>query len=439
MSADLARLYADHLSELARRSAQALARADRSHLLIAAGVEKYRFLDDTPYPFFANPHFLAWLPLSRHPHCWLAITPGEKPRLVYHQPDDYWHVPPTDPEGFWVEHFDIRIIREPQEAEAELPPANDSVILGEDDAALDEYVPDNSPAVVDHLHWHRAFKTPYELAQMRLAQRRAVPGHRAAEQAFRAGESERDIHMAYLAATGHDDSNLPYGNIVALNEHGATLHYQYRDAVAPDKSRSLLIDAGASCAGYAADITRTWGDGDPRFEALIAAVDAAQGELAAGVRPGRDYRELHLDAHRLLGRVLHEAGVLRVDADQALERGLTSSFFPHGLGHLIGLQVHDVGGFQASESGGTIDRPKGHPYLRLTRTLAPGMVTTIEPGVYFIDTLLQKLRASGDADAVDWDVVAHLRRYGGVRIEDDVLCTQGAPENLTRDAFAEVG
>jgi Xaa-Pro dipeptidase len=121
-----------------------------------------------------------------------------------------------------------------------------------------------------------------------------------------------------------------------------------------------------------------------------------------------------------------------------LETGVTSTFFPHGLGHPIGLQVHDVAGF-SDEQGNLIPRPAGHPYLRMTRTLAAGMVVTIEPGIYFIPTLLGKLKAGPQAKLVDWHKVEHLAKFGGVRIEDEVHCTDGAPENLTRDAFAELG
>ena len=103
---------------------------------------------------------------------------------------------------------------------------------------------------------------------------------------------------------------------------------------------------------------------------------------------------------------------------------------------MIGLQVHDVGGFMAGEDGGTLAKPEGHPYLRLTRTLAPGMVVTIEPGLYFIDMLLEELKAGPHAGHVDWRRVDAFRRYGGIRIEDDVVCTDGEPLNLTREAFA---
>jgi len=100
------------------------------------------------------------------------------------------------------------------------------------------------------------------------------------------------------------------------------------------------------------------------------------------------------------------------------------------------LQVHDVAGFQKDENGGTIPRPPGHPYLRFTRTLESRMVTTIEPGLYFIDMLIAELKNKPQARDVNWDKVDAFRRYGGIRIEDDVVCTDGEPENLTRDAFA---
>ncbi len=433
---DLSAAYAQHLATVLARAEAALARGGFDHLLIASGVLKYQFLDDRPYPFTANPHFVHTVPLPGHTDGWIAITPGKKPVLIYHQPDDYWHLAPAAPEGFWVEHFDLRVIRSPQEAAAHLPRGGRAAILGEADAALEGFVPNNPATVLDHLHWHRAFKTPFELACLREASVRGARGHRAAEAAFRAGLSEFEIHRAYLGASQQTDLDLPYGNIVALNEHAAVLHYQYLDRAAPAHSRSFLIDAGATHLGYASDITRSYGDGDERYEALIAGVEHAQLALVDQVRAGRDYRDIHLDAHRRLAGVLQDLGVVRMSPEAQLETGVSSAFFPHGIGHLIGLQVHDVAGFAASDSGGTVDKPEGHPFLRLTRTLAPGMVVTIEPGLYFIDLLLKPLREGPHAGAVDWAQVEHLARFGGVRIEDDVVCTEDAPENLTRDAFA---
>lgn len=436
MSTDAA-LYAAHLRELMQRADQALEASGHEHLLIAAGVEKYQFLDDRPYPFAINPHFAHWLPLTQHAGSWLAYTPGQRPLLIYHQPDDFWHVAPSDPAGPWVEHFDIHIVRQPEDATRHLPPAARAAIVGEPDAALPAYAPNNPQPLLERLHWQRSFKTPWELSRMRAAQRRAVPGHRAAEAAFRAGESEAGIHRAYLAATGHRDADLPYGNIIGLNEHGAVLHYQVQDNRAPARSRSLLIDAGASVDGYAADITRSYGDGDAEFGALIAAVDRVQQDLCARVRPGQGYPALHIEAHHRLAGVLKDLGIVAMSPEAMVDSGVSSVFFPHGLGHPIGLQVHDVAGFQAGPEGGRIERPAGHPFLRLTRELQPGMVVTIEPGIYFIDSLLAGLRAGPHARAVDWQRIEHLRAFGGVRIEDEVHCTDGEAENLTRAAFAE--
>ena len=436
MTASLADLYPAHLAELQRRSEAALARSGHDHLLIAAGVEKYQFLDDRPYPFVANPHFKAWLPLERHAGCWLRITPGQRPKLAYLQPDDFWHLPPSAPEGYWVEHFDIEVIAQPEQAVCLRPSSGRVAILGEPDAALDGMQPNNPQALLDCLHFHRGIKTAYEIACMRQASARAVRGHHAAEAAFRLGESELGIHRAYLDATGHSDLDLPYGNIVALDQHAAVLHYQYQQAERPAAARAFLIDAGASHAGYAADITRTYAREAGAFADLVAAVDGVQRALCDQVRPGVDYRSIHLDAHLRLAGVLRDAGLVDMSPDAQLESGVSSTFFPHGIGHLIGLQVHDVAGLQADETGAQRARPDGHPFLRLTRDLQPGMAVTIEPGIYFIPSLLQRLKGGPHAAAINWTAIDALLPCGGVRIEDDVVCTDEAPLNLTREAFA---
>ncbi|GAB1594389.1 Xaa-Pro dipeptidase [Lysobacter claricitrinus] len=431
-------LYARHVEVLAARTAVALERGGFDHLVVPSGSLHYQAFDDRDYPYAVNPQFKAWLPLVRNPGSWLVATPGQRPKLIYLQPRDYWHVVPQAPRGWWVDHFDIVVIRTAEEAANHLPPPGRCAIVGEPQSALGEYAPNNPPAVVAYLEYHRAFKTPYEIAMMREASRIGVRAHRAAEAAFREGLSEFDIHLAYCAAARQDANDLPYGNIVALNEHGAVLHYTELDSDAPADIRSFLIDAGASFGGYACDITRTYArDTNGEFQALINDVDAAQRGMCAQVRSGMDYRQLHLGAHLALARVLREHGVLRVSPEAAVETGVSGTFFPHGIGHGIGLQVHDVAGFAADDAGGaTLAKPEGHPYLRLTRTLAPGMVVTIEPGLYFIDMLLDDLRAGPHAGSVDWVRVDAFRPYGGIRIEDDVACTDGEPLNLTRDAFA---
>ena len=440
MNADaLPPLYAQHLSVLKQRTDAALARGGFDHLVVPSGTQHWQVFDDRDYPYAVNPQFKHWLPLTRLPYSWLVYTPGQRPRLLYFQPHDYWHAVPDAPNGWWVEHFDIQVIRKPEDALALLPPAAARcAILGEPQSTLGDYAPNNPQAVIDYLEFHRAYKTPYELALMREAQRLAVRGHRAAEAAFRDGASEFAIHMAYCSAVGQDANDLPYGNIIGLNEHAAVLHYTDMGRTPPAQSLSFLIDAGASCRGYASDITRTYAaDRAGEFQALIDAVDAAQLKMGQAVRAGVDYKQLHVDAHLQLMAILHDFGVIKVSPEAALATGVSAAFFPHGLGHPIGLQVHDVAGFAASDRGGTIARPEGHPYLRMTRVLEPGMVVTIEPGLYFIDMLLDEVKRNGHAGSIDWARVDAFRPFGGVRIEDEVLCTDGEPENLTRPAFAE--
>ena len=435
---DPAPLYADHLATLTARADAALARAGLDHLVIPSGRLHYQVFDDRDYPFAVNPHFKHWLPLTRVPDSWVVHTPGKRPQLIFNQPRDYWHVVPAAPNGWWVEHFDIHIIREAEQALPLLPadPAR-CAILGEANSAVGAFAPNNPQAVLDHLHWHRSFKTPYEIALMRAAQVPAVRAHKAAEAAFRAGASEFEIHMAYCAAATQDANELPYGNIIALNQNGAVLHYTELDKQRPADPRSFLIDAGASAFGYASDITRSYAAaGHDEFQALIDAVDGVQQQLCAKVRAGFDYKQLHLDAHLGLAGVLREFDIIKVDAETALATGVSNAFFPHGIGHGIGAQVHDVAGFAEGEHGGFIQRPDGQRFLRLTRQLQPGMVVTIEPGIYFIDMLLEDLRAAGQADAVNWQRVDLFKPYGGIRIEDEVLCTDAQADNLTRPVFA---
>jgi len=439
MSDLIAELYPAHLDVVKQRAANALTQGGFDRLVVFSGAPFIQFLDDSPYPFKTNPHFKAWLPLTENPFCFLVYTPGDKPVLVYYQPSDYWHKTPDAPDGYWVEHFDVRLVTETADAKAHLQPnGGQTAFIGEwQDEFSDWNLGEKNPeAIINALHYERAAKSEYEIECMRRANALGARAHRRAEQAFRSGASEYEIHQAYVAACQHTDEELPYGNIIALNEHGATLHYQHLERTAPASIRSFLIDAGASYLGYAADITRTYSFADQEFAGFIDAVDRMQQSLCAAVRPGVDFRDLHVRTHREIAGILSDWKIVKLSADDVIETGIISTFFPHGLGHLIGLQVHDVGGFMKDSGGETIPQPEGHPYLRLTRELDVDFVVTIEPGIYFIDPLLEELRQSEHAGRVDWARVETFRRFGGVRIEDDVRVTEDGHENLTRDQFA---
>ena len=310
--------------------------------------------------------------------------------------------------------------------------------IGEWNAAFDDwgFAQINPQSLIDRLHFHRAAKTPYEAECMRRSSRIAAAGHRAAEASFREGGSEYDVHFAYLKATQHTDSELPYPSIVAINDNGAVLHYQHLQRERAPQRYSLLIDAGAQFAGYASDVTRTYSWADDEFATLVQEGHRLQLALCEQVRPGVDYATIHLDAHLRIAQLLHDVGLISASASDAVQSGLSRVFFPHGIGHLLGLQVHDVAGFAVDATGTTKEKPQGHPYLRLTRSLAPGFVVTIEPGIYFIDQLLRQARASSLAELINWNAVERFKPCGGIRIEDNVMCTDRDPENFTRDAFA---
>jgi Xaa-Pro dipeptidase len=432
-------LFDAHLQSTLGHIDAALAATGHETLVIHAGNPRMLFQDDQASPFRTNPWFSWLVPAPPAPGSLLRLRRGEAPELFFVAPDDYWHSPPEVPDAPWTAHFRLRALPTGSQALAALQATTGRIAWLGEPAPPDAGWQANPSELVAHLEQARCHKTSWEIHCLREATRIGVAGHLAAERAFRAGSSEFDIHLAYLATVRQTDEELPYPSIVGLNEHAATLHYQLRDRQPPPRSLSLLIDAGASCRGYGSDITRTWAMGPGNFARLVDGMHALQQELCDAVAPGVDWRELHLTAHRLVAELLREVGVLKISAEEAVERGISSAFLPHGLGHMLGLQVHDVAGFKVAASAEPIARPPGHPALRLTRKLEAGMVVTVEPGVYFIDSLLAALRDGPDAGAVNWTLVNTLASHGGIRIEDNVVVTPAGHDNLTRTAFADFG
>ena len=433
----LANLYPAHVSELQQRAQNVLARENLDALVIHSGKELKVFLDDMSYPFKVNPHFKHWLPLVEATNSWLIINGSDKPKLVYYQPVDFWHKVIALPDSYWNAFFDITVITKATDIEQVLPyDKKGYAYLGEHIEVAQALGFDsiNPEPVLSYLHYHRAYKTAYEQECMRKSNAIAVKGHIAAKQAFLAGETEFAIQQAYLKATEHTDSQTPYGNIVALNENSAILHYTALERTAPAAHKSFLIDAGANFHGYASDITRTYAFEQNKFADLIKRMDQLMLNAVAGLKPGASYVDLHIATYLDIGRVLQEFGFLTVDADKAYEAGIISTFFPHGLGHHLGLQTHDVGGFMADERGTHVNTPEQHPFLRTSRVVEANQVFTIEPGLYFIDSLLADLKASAHADMVNWQSVDEMRPYGGIRIEDNIVVHQSHNENMTRDA-----
>lgn len=429
--------YEDHVKRLCQRYESIAGRLGYEAIVVGSGALEYRFLDDQSHPFTASAHFLQWIPLLEHPGSAVIFRPGRKPVLIVYQPADYWYQPPPLPPEDISKHFELRIIRNTQDIAGELPPDSRHLALLGPEAQWQGLAADavrNPPALVNALHYHRATKSPWEIACMREAAVMAAKGHVTAEEAFRAGGSEYDILAAFLAGCRQTEPELPYGAIVALNEHGATLHYQHRDRGTgkQDACHSLLIDAGCAFNGYASDITRSHAFHAGEFATMIADMDELQRELCAAVQPGIAFAELHREAHLGIAGLLEHWGLVKMAPPEMVREGISAAFFPHGLGHLLGLQVHDVGGHMADESGALLSPPEDFPRLRFLRSLEPGQVLTIEPGIYFIASLLEPLRTGQHSSRIDWQRLAQLEKYGGIRIEDDILVTADGMENLSR-------
>jgi Xaa-Pro dipeptidase len=431
-------LFAAHLATVEKRSADALAKTGYDGLLVHAGTPPLIFQDDHHLPFKAHAPFKVWAPLIDAPDSFGSFVPGRKPLLLVHQPVDYWHKSPELPDTYWSGGFEIVSCPDRAAARAALPrdlartafigePFNELLAWG-----VGTINPEHLMAQLDYA---RANKTPYEIACLREANRLGALGHVAAEKAFRAGASEFEIGLAFMGACGQRERELPYNPIVALNEGGAVLHYQVQQRTRPARLHSLLIDAGAEFGGYASDITRTHSHHDAEFAAMIRRFDELQLALCAQVKVGLDWRDFHQASYRAISEFLREVGLINVSADEAIDNALTSVFYPHGIGHLLGLQVHDVGGTQRDAAGGTIERPADHPFLRLTRRLEDGCVVTVEPGFYLIDQLLDAAKLEPIGRMIEWARVEQLKPFGGIRIEDDVVARVGTSENLTRPAF----
>ena len=429
-----AALYASHVEDLERRYAAALTSAGYDAVAIHSGSLLARSgFDDQYWPLRPVPHFQHWAALAE-PDCAIVFVPGKRPALLRPRATSFWEAPAAPEADYFLSAFDVVPIDAPEDVKKHLPSGKKTAFVGEDRARAASwgFVGDHvcPPALLRALDALRTTKTDYEVACLAEANLRAARGHEALRAAFAAGdESELDLHLLYLKATAQDDPETPYKNIVAQGAHAATLHH-VSYAKKPSGAKSLLVDAGAACLGYCSDVTRTWVKGGgaeaSAFAALVAGVEAMQKRLCEAAKTGLPYEELHDESHRQVGAILKDVGLVTVSGGEAVERGITRAFFPHGLGHSLGLQCHDVG-------CALVTPRTENPFLRNTSTIAPGQVFTIEPGVYFIDALLRPLRESSGASAVDWKLVDAVAPLGGVRIEDDLVVGAKANRNLTRE------
>ena len=429
------------------------ARLDRPALLVS-GLSRPRNFAGNRYPFRAESHFLYFVGQALEGAA-LLVTP-DRSVLYAPEPDpeeELWSgAMPTLDDLANSAGLEVRPLSEfDSPPEALTVPAQDadsaafqSELLGREiEAASGDDLPGADATLADALIEIRLIHDAAAVDQLRQAAEATAWAHQAGMAATRPGVREAAVRAqmeAAYVAWGYSSSYNPI-----VTSHGEVLHatQQHRELAAGDL---LLADVGAETPeGWAGDVTRTW-PVNGRFSAtqksIYEVVLAAQKAAIEAVRPGVRYAEVHRRAGHVLVEGLVALGILRGDPVELAARGAAALFFPHGIGHLIGLDVHDLedlgdrAGYAPGRNRST--RP-GDRYLRLDRDLQVGMAVTIEPGYYRIPRILERAEELGDLEQhLDRDVLSRFADVRGIRIEDDVLVTARGSEVLTRAIVKDV-
>jgi Xaa-Pro aminopeptidase len=274
----------------------------------------------------------------------------------------------------------------------------------------------------------RSVKSELEIAEIEDALRVTDRMHRSAMSRTKPGAFEYDIAGAIQGVALSENRQQAYNPIVTVR--GEVLH-NHSHGNRLESGQLLLIDAGAESPNYyASDITRTFpvnGKFTSAQADVYETVLRAQFGALSELKPGVTYKDIHLKASRILVEGLKAMGLMRGNPSNAVEAGAHALFFPHGLGHMLGLDVHDM-----EDLGDIVGYPKGQPrssqfglnFLRLSRSLEAGFVLTVEPGIYFIPALIDRWQSENKLrEFIDYDRLRQFRTFGGIRIEDDVLIT----------------
>ncbi|KAF4119422.1 hypothetical protein GMORB2_4941 [Geosmithia morbida] len=293
----------------------------------------------------------------------------------------------------------------------------------------------NLSAVKEIINRSRVVKDEYEVALIRKANQISGWAHKAVVEKARTAKNESELEAAFLEkCVAHGAKEMAYHPILASGRAAATLHYVNNSAPLHGKI-NLLIDAGAEWENYSSDITRTFplnGKFTPDSRALYDIVYRMQQEAIEQIKPGVLWDDVHTHAHKVAIEGLLSLGVLKGDKDEIFESRTSAAFFPHGLGHYLGLDTHDVGGNPNSSDKDILFR-----YLRLRNKLEAGAVVTVEPGIYFCEFIIKPyLEDPKHSKFINKEVLDRFWDVGGVRIEDNILVTETGYENLT-DAIKE--
>ncbi|MGB8686667.1 MAG: aminopeptidase P family protein [Microcoleus sp.] len=406
------------------------------------------------FPFRASSHFLyfAGLPLEN------AVIRLESGKLELFLDDalpssTLWHgeMPKRDEiaeligaDAAWtMAELKLRSSsRAPLTANAATIAVQDSLIQSQQSQILDRpLTPSKSPAGID-LELTKAIISlrlthdPASLAELRAAAAVTVEAHTAGMAATRTAQIEAGVRAAMESVIISQNMTCAYPSIVTV--HGEVLHSEhYHNAL--QTGDLLLADVGAETStGWAADVTRTWpvsGKFSPTQRAIYDVVLAAHDACIDRICPGVEYRDIHLLAARIMAEGLVDLGILRGNVEDLVEMDAHALFFVHGIGHLIGLDVHDMedlGDLAGYQEGRVRSSRFGLEFLRLNRVLKVGMLVSIEPGFYQVPAILNNPETRTKyKDCVNWEKLSKFTDVRGIRIEDDILVTEGGREVLT--------
>lgn len=449
-------------SALAARRARISRKLGETPALLAAGGSRPRTYAGNPYAFRAGSHFL-YLVGAQLEDGMLFHSGGEW--TLFLEPlaadDALWHGPT-------VSHAELSEtlglpIRPRSELDALLVgrrvltlPSTDPATNAQLSHLLGRPVqlnvlPEADGPLADAMIAARLIHDEAAIGEMRRAAEATCAAHLAGMRATRPGLLEAKVRAAMEAEFIARNLTTSYNPIVTV--HGEVLHsHHHHHVMGPEDM--LLADVGAeSQGGFAADVTRTWpvsGKFSSTQRDVYQVVLAAEKAAVAAVRPGARYRDLHLLACRELAKGMVDLGVLRGDPEELVNDGVLMLLFPHGVGHIIGLDVHDMedlGDRAGYAPGRTRAKQFGLKYLRLDRDLEPGMAVTIEPGIYFVPAILENEALTKSAgDRLVRSRLADFADVRGIRIEDDVLVTAeghevlsaGVPKDIA-DLEAQIG
>ena len=404
-------------------------------VVLGSGCAPERNFPANRFPFRASSHFLHFVGMPLE-NAFLVLSDTEETLFCPEQPKDdiVWHgVRPSLKDLSEQVGMPVKPLRTLSE---HLPKtyhflAKDRGLLLQNECAVKK--PSMAlPRVISEL---RRVHDDVAIALLRETITFAAEVHSEVPDLIRPGRTENEIWASMSArflARGYSSAYSPI-----ITQQGQILHGHVSDSVLVE-GELLLLDVGCEHPlGYASDITRTWpvsGHYSPTQKAIYDAVELARQAAVQKCRPGIEYKQVHFEAVRSLTQSLKVLGLLKGSLEELLSAEVVSYFFPHGVGHLLGLDVHDMEDL-GDLAGYGVDRVRDpsrtNRYLRLNLPLEPNMVVTIEPGFYQIPQLLERAYQAVP-HLIDWETLRKFNDVRGIRIEDDVLIASEQAEVLSR-------